>query len=181
MPKTSSSKKSKKRTLEPVFSKQIAADISEAVEKIPDMVRRHLRSSPVNLYAPQPSALNREIQRKKQRLLWIGVLSLAVVILAMWAWNAKILLYAMNYREKNPSLLETAREDFYDAVRTVNEHNQFQEIISKNDDDRRKSNKKNDAILDNSLSLITAALRSQTASSTESASTTNAVSEPDSL
>jgi hypothetical protein len=72
-----------------------------------------------------------EIERKKQRLIWFGALCIFLLILVMWAWNAKILFYKLSeYKKTNAkktSIIQDAKQDLETMLETFKKQNALEE------------------------------------------------------
>ena len=59
---------------------------------------------------------NVEGRKKKERLMWFGVLCIVIIILVMWAWNMWILIYQTVETNAEAPLFSDVTNDFNEIL-----------------------------------------------------------------
>ena len=57
-----------------------------------------------------------EARKKKERLMWFGVLCIVIIILVMWAWNMWILIYQTVETNADAPLFSDVTNDFNEIL-----------------------------------------------------------------
>lgn len=108
-------------------------DIAKAVDQIPAMIAKEAKKE-----RPKVARSKKEEEKThahhfayehhhvhpKRRLLWFGVACLTIIVIAMWALNARVFLYQLSAQSeslRSSELLDQAKDDFQEVLDTINQ------------------------------------------------------------
>ena len=140
-------------------NKKTENDIKEVVDKIPGLIFEQVEFKKKS--EEKISKNNYQKEKKKKTMVWIGVITLAMIILVMWGWSTFVNFDTL-IKNKKESIFDQAKED----LKNIKQESNKPAVTTTTEETNKLNDQEIEAKIKNSLNIIIKNLNTSTPSTT---------------